>query len=113
MAGSGGRWQGYRAGGEPVAAKANGTDDLALRLARGESVAAAAKAMNVPERTAYRWASAADFKARVRELRREMVAAAVGRLSYVADAAVVTLASLLKSEHPASVRCGAARAILG
>jgi hypothetical protein len=87
-------------------------ESLAQALAAGDSAAAWAEAHNVPRRTAYRWAAEAGLKTRVRGLRQDLVTDAVGRLAGAATAAVDTLRGLLAEGQPASVRLGAARAIL-
>jgi hypothetical protein len=87
-------------------------ESLAQALAAGDSAAAWAEAHAVPRRTAYRWAAAAGLKARVRGLRQGLVTDAVGRLAGAATAAVDTLRGLLAEGQPATVRLGAARAIL-
>ncbi len=85
---------------------------LAQALAAGDSAAAWAEAHAVPRRTAYRWAAEAGLKARVRGLRQGLVTDAVGRLAAAATSAVDTLRGLLAEGQPATVRLGAARAIL-
>ena len=85
---------------------------MALAIARGESVGEAAISHGVNERTAYRWSAEPEFKARVDELRRRMVADAVGKLACSATLAVTTLQELLGIASPPTVRLGAARAIL-
>ena len=87
-------------------------ESLAKALAAGDSAAAWAEAHAVPRRTAYRWATEASVKAQVRGLRQGLVTDAVGRLAGAATAAVDTLRGLLAEGQPASVRLGAARAIL-
>ncbi len=87
-------------------------ESLAQALAAGDSTAAWAEVNDVPRRTAYRWAAAAGVKARVRGLRQDLVTDAVGRLAGAATAAVDTLRGLLAEGQPATVRLGAARAIL-
>jgi hypothetical protein len=87
-------------------------ESLAQALAAGDSAAAWAEAHAVPRRTAYRWAAEAGLKARVRGLRQDLVTDAVGRLAGAATAAVDTLRGLLAEGQPATVRLGAARAIL-
>jgi hypothetical protein len=87
-------------------------ESLAQALAAGGSVAAWAEAHAVPHRTAYRWAAEDGLKARVRGLRQGLVTDAVGRLADAATAAVDTLRGLLAEGQPATVRLGAARAIL-
>jgi len=87
-------------------------ESLAQALAAGESAATWAEAHAVPRRTAYRWAAAADVQARVRGLRQGLVTDAVGKLAEAATTAVETLRGLLAEGQPATVRLGAARAIL-
>ena len=87
-------------------------ESLAQALAAGGSVAAWAEGNDVPCRTAYRWAAEEDLKARVRGLRQGLVTDAVGKLAEAATAAVDTLRGLLAEGQPATVRLGAARAIL-
>jgi hypothetical protein len=87
-------------------------ESLAKALAVGDSVAAWAEAHHVPRRTAYRWAAEAGLKVRVRGLRQGLVTDAVGKLADAATAAVETLRGLLAASQPATVRLGAARAIL-
>ena len=87
-------------------------ESLAKALAVGDSVAAWAEGNDVPRRTAYRWAAEAGLKARVRGLRQGLVTDAVGKLADAATAAVETLRGLLAESQPATVRLGAARAIL-
>ena len=87
-------------------------ESLAKALAVGDSVAAWAEAHDVPRRTAYRWAAEAGLKARVRGLRQGLVTDAVGKLADAATTAVETLRGLLAASQPATVRLGAARAIL-
>ena len=87
-------------------------ESLAKALAVGDSVAAWAEAHHVPRRTAYRWAAEAGLKVRVRGLRQGLVTDAVGKLADAATAAVETLRGLLAEGQPATVRLGAARAIL-
>jgi len=87
-------------------------ESLAKALAAGDSAATWAEAHAVPRRTAYRWAAEAGVKVRVRGLRQDLVTDAVGRLAGAATAAVDTLRGLLAESQPATVRLGAARAIL-
>ena len=87
-------------------------ESLARALAVGDSAAAWAEVNHVPRRTAYRWAAEAGVKARVHGLRQGLVTDAVGKLAGAATAAVETLRGLLAEGQPATVRLGAARAIL-
>jgi hypothetical protein len=87
-------------------------ESLAQALAAGDSAAAWAEVHDVPRRTAYRWAAESGVKVRVRGLRQGLVTDAVGKLAGAATAAVETLRGLLAEGQPATVRLGAARAIL-
>jgi transposase len=85
---------------------------LALAVATGTPVKEWAAAAGVPERTAYRWSETARFKARVVELRQQAIDQTLGRLTDAATQATDTLRALLADGTPATVRLGAARAIL-
>ncbi|MCE9561270.1 MAG: hypothetical protein K8U57_04375 [Planctomycetes bacterium] len=87
-------------------------DALLLALACGATVEAAAKQCQLSDRTIYRRMKEADFKARLQELRTDMVRRAAGMLTASANEAVRTLLLLQKDSTPAGVRLGAARAIL-
>jgi hypothetical protein len=87
-------------------------ESLARALAAGDSAASWAEVNDVPRRTAYRWATEASVKSQVRGLRQGLVTDAVGKLAGAATAAVDTLRGLLAEGQPATVRLGAARAIL-
>src|SRR5947209_6184850 len=95
-----------------AASKESRLERLALAVALGEPVTKAAERLDIPVRSAMRYASESSFKARVDELRRATVDEAVGRLSNAATEAVDTLRSLLAVGNPPSVRCMAARSIL-
>jgi len=87
-----------------------GTDELlAAELAAGKTVAEAATAAGIGERTAFRRLTDQTFKARVTELRAQMVAEAAGRLSKSMAKASDVLAKLLDStdenvQHKAAVK---------
>jgi hypothetical protein len=85
---------------------------LAVALASGKAMIDAAREAGMSERSAYRVAAEAEFKARVEGLRRSMVDAAVGKLAGAATEATETLRGLLAPNAPPTVRLGAARAIL-
>jgi hypothetical protein len=89
----------------------NADDRLALELAAGKTVADAAAAAYVSERTAYRRLDDAEFRGRLTALRGEMIDRATGRLSDAATKAVDRLVALLDAESE-TVRLGAARSIL-
>jgi hypothetical protein len=80
-------------------------------LAKGHSVRAAARRANIPRNTAARKARRPAFKAKVDQLRDELVRQALGRLVGSQNKTAGTLAELLKASSE-KVRLGAARAIL-
>lgn len=86
-------------------------DALALAIASGQTLRAAAAAVGVSERTAKRrWADPV-FKQRVTELRTEAVSRASGKMGDTMAEAADVLRKLLKSRKE-GVRLGACRAIL-
>jgi hypothetical protein len=88
----------------------NADEALALALASGQTLRAAAAA-GVAERTATRrWADPA-FRRRVSELRGELVAQALGGVADGMADAAATLRALLGADSE-NVRLGAARALL-
>ncbi len=84
---------------------------LALGLARGLTLAEAAEAAGVSERTASRRNTEPAFQALVGQLRSRLVDTAVGQLAEGMADAAQTLRALLKAESE-SVRLGAARVLL-
>ncbi len=85
---------------------------LAVAVAGGATVKAAAESCGCSERHAYRISAQPEFRQRVSEIRAEMTSAAVGELSSAASEAVATLRELLTSANEPSVRLNAAKAIL-
>jgi hypothetical protein len=85
---------------------------LALRLAAGQSVRAAARSCKVGERTAHRWLDEDPrFRARVQELRERLFSRAVGVLTRLAGKAARKLDELLDN-FKASIALGACRTVL-
>jgi hypothetical protein len=84
---------------------------LALGLASGLTIEAAARQAEVSPRTAYRRLEEPAFRRRVGELQAGMVSRALGRLADASVEAVDTLRGLLGADSP-SARLGAARSIL-
>jgi hypothetical protein len=84
---------------------------LALALASGLTVEAAARQASVAPRTAYRRLADPGFRREVDALRADMVEQALGRLTEGMTAATDTLRALL-SARSESVRLAAARSIL-
>jgi hypothetical protein len=87
-------------------------DTLLLALACGATVDAAARQCDVAERTVYRRLHDPAFRARLQDLRTDMVRRTAGMLTAAASTAVTTLLSLQKDSVPPAVRLGAARAVL-
>lgn len=87
-------------------------DQLLLALACGATVEAAAKQCGLTDRTIYRRLNEPAFKARLAELRGDMVRRCAGMLTAAAGEAVRTLLALQGSAVPPATRLGAARAIL-
>jgi transposase len=85
---------------------------LAISVARGRSLRQAAKASDVAETTARRWAAEKGFKDRVATRRAEIIGQATGRLSRLAGKAADTLGDLLDAKHEPEIRLKAARAVL-
>ena len=84
---------------------------LVTELAAGATVADAARAAGVSERTVYRRLGDADFKRQIGEARAEILARAVARLTSASVRAVEALEGLLDSDMDFA-RLGAARSIL-
>jgi hypothetical protein len=84
---------------------------LALLLAGGASVIAAAKKTNIGLRTAFRWLADPAFQARIVELRNEASGRALGRLSLTMNSAARKLAKLIASTDE-RIALSAARSIL-
>ena len=86
-------------------------EPLALRVAAGATIRAAAADAGCSEATAYRIAGTEAFRRRVAELRYRISDQAVGRLSAAAVAAVDCLVALLDDDE-AATRLAAAKSIL-
>ena len=85
---------------------------LALEMAKGRTLADAAKSLGIAERTARRWYAEPAFRPRVDDLRRRLIDDAIGKLAEAASEAVSTLVALLKPGNPPTVRLGASRGVL-
>ena len=85
---------------------------LAVAVAAGSSVKAAAESCSCSERQGYRISATPEFKSRVSAIRAEMTSQAVGELSAAASEAVATIRELLASTNEPPVRLNAAKAIL-
>ncbi|MFO0798562.1 MAG: hypothetical protein U0804_13890 [Gemmataceae bacterium] len=87
-------------------------DALALSLACGATVEAAARQAGVSDRTVYRRLRKPEFQRRVKEARTDLVRRSAGLLSAASGEAVRTLLALMKESAPPSARLGAAKAVL-
>lgn len=76
------------------------------------TLAGAAQAAGVGEKTIRRWLKRPDFASALRDAQAEAVGDALGRLRAVTGEAVQTLRDLAVSANSESVRLGAARSIL-
>lgn len=94
--------------GEKLSRKA---DDLIIALLANETIAAAAKAAGVSEKTAWRWLQDEDFQRRYREARRRVVEQALTAIQAATTEAVETLRRNLHCEKPA-VEVRAAESII-
>ena len=87
-------------------------DALLLALACGATAEAAGRQCGLTERSVYRRLEDPAFRARLQELRSDMVRRSAGMLTAAAGESVRTLLSLQKDSAPPAVRLGAARAVL-
>jgi hypothetical protein len=87
-------------------------DVLASQLATGCTIAEAAQAAKVSERTAYRRLADAGFARKVSQVRNRMVGQAVGRLSQNGSLAALVLATMATSAKNEASRVAAAKGLL-
>jgi len=85
---------------------------LLLTLACGATVERAAQTSGLSVRSIYRRLANPEFRQRLQGVRDDMLHRAAGMLTAAAMEAVRTLVSLQEASMPATVRLGAARAIL-
>ncbi len=90
----------------------NQKTQLALAIARGESITAWARRNEVPLRSAFRWAKDPKLRGAVEALRRRALDRAIGRMAGLAVKAVEGIARLTKDAASESVQLRACRAIL-
>jgi hypothetical protein len=88
-------------------------EGLIVALAAGATAAAAAQRCGVSEKTVRRRLADPNFRAKVSAQRSELIAAAVGRLATMGNAAADELYRLVKEGENDQVKLGACRAILG
>ena len=87
-------------------------EPLAVTVAGGSSIKAAAVIVGCSLQAAYNMSGSAEFRQRVAEIRTELTTEAVGKLTEACVEAVDTLRELLKPENEPSVRLNASKAIL-
>ncbi len=87
-------------------------DPLAVLVAQGESVRAAAAAVGASESAAYRVAKKPEFKAAVNGLRSEVVTESIGKLGNACVSAVETIIELMNTAEDERIRLRAATSIL-
>jgi hypothetical protein len=93
-------------------AKRNADEALMAALACGATLENAAKTAGVSARTAHRRMRDPQFKQRLDAFRADMVHRTAGMVTAASTQAVKTLIALQDPSTPASVRLGAARALL-
>jgi type II secretory pathway component PulF len=96
----------------PQTGRRNVDHNLLTALACGATVEAAARSAGVSESTVYRRLRQPAFRQRLQEVRADMVQRTSAMLTASGMEAVKTLLALQQASTPASVRLGAARAIL-
>jgi transposase-like protein len=98
--------------GWPKMAASGKFESLALLLASGSSIKAAAVQLGIGSRTAYRIASSDKMKTRVASIRTEIASGTVGTLTLAASEAAAALRELLDSSNAPAVRLNACKAVL-
>jgi phosphopantetheinyl transferase (holo-ACP synthase) len=89
----------------------NRKSQLARAMAKGQSVAEWSRQSGVAERTAYRWAKEAKFKAVVNSHRRRAIDQSVGRLTDKLASAADAIVNLSETARSESVRLSAIKAM--
>ena len=89
----------------------NADEALALGVAQGLTLEAAAARAKVSSRTAARRAATPGFQQLVARLRTEMLTRAVGAISAISVETIVELRTLMRRASKESVRLGAARTL--
>ena len=95
--------------GEKLTRKA---DDLIVALLAHDSISAAARAINIGEKTAHRWLALPEFQREYRAARRQLVEQSLAALQSATVEAVECLRRNLTCEKP-NVEVSAAVAIIG
>jgi hypothetical protein len=88
-------------------------EEAIVALLSQRSVEEAARIVNVPARTLYRWLKEPEFNAAYREARRAAFSQSVARLQQMSAAAVSTLGKIMvDASAPAASRVRAAHSVL-
>ena len=90
----------------------NADQALAMALACGATIEAAARSAGVSDTTAYRRLKDPEFVRLLEKTRCDLVERTMGMLTGAAGEAVKTLLGLMRENTPPTVRLGAARATL-
>ena len=85
---------------------------LAVAVASGMTVAAAARMLGIPRRSAYRWSKAERFLEAVEEIRTAALDRAIGKLSRGATQAAETMVELSAAADTDATRLAAAKGVL-
>jgi hypothetical protein len=85
---------------------------LAAAIAEGTAVGTWASSIEVPERTAYRWAAEPEVRSEIESIRRRALDEAIGRLAKRATWAVDGIVTLGENAASESVRLSALRAVM-
>ena len=96
---------------QPTATWSPKQERVALLIAAGRSIKAAAAEAECGERTAHAWLDDPRYRSLISELRHRMLDEAVGALAEATNAAVSTLRDLLDDDH-GNVRLRAALGII-
>jgi hypothetical protein len=96
---------------QPTATWSPKQERVALLIAAGRSIKAAAAEAKCGERTAHAWLDDPRYRSLISELRHRMLDEAVGTLAEATNAAVSTLRDLLDDDH-GNVRLRAALGII-
>src|ERR1700693_693479 len=89
-----------------------GEEALALAIACGATVEAAATRAGVSTRTAYRRLSEETFSDRIKQIQRQMTQRSLAMLIAAGQLAAKTMVNLMEDAIPPAARLGAAKSVL-
>ena len=84
---------------------------LALAIAQGKSISVWARKNDVPDRTAYRWATEPKVRAKIKSYHRRVLGRAIGRLATRVTWAADGIVKLAEDANSESVKLSALRSI--